>query len=146
MTQDAEKGNVLIVDDKLTNLKVLSAMLRRQGYHIETATDGVAGMRKVESFRPDLILLDIMMPEMDGYTVCEHLKADPVTADIPVIFISALDETIDKVKAFQVGGVDYVLQDGGSLEALQDRQASQDLLRAVNRTDEFMQQQQTYCP
>jgi signal transduction histidine kinase len=110
MTQDAEKGNVLIVDDKLTNLKVLSAMLRRQGYHIETATDGVAGMRKVETFRPDLILLDIMMPEMDGYTVCEHLKADPVTADIPVIFISALDETIDKVKAFQVGGVDYVMK------------------------------------
>jgi signal transduction histidine kinase len=102
------KGNILVVDDAVINLRLLSRALEEQGYDVQTATSGPRALETVEAEPPDLILLDIMMPEMDGYTVCEQLKGDARTRDIPVIFISALDETLDKVKAFTVGGVDYI--------------------------------------
>ncbi len=105
---NSDKGNILIVDDTLENLQLLSNTLSDQGYKIRGAAKGQMAIRTARSFPPDLILLDIKMPEMDGYEVCEHLKADEQTRDIPVIFISALDEVIDKVRAFQVGGVDYI--------------------------------------
>lgn len=102
------KANILVVDDKPDNLRLLSAMLSQLGYEVRKVIDGKTALMTAQAAPPDLILLDIMMPNMNGYEVCQHLKASPVTRDIPVIFISALDEVIDKVKAFAVGGVDYI--------------------------------------
>jgi sigma-B regulation protein RsbU (phosphoserine phosphatase) len=102
------KGNILIVDDTPANLRLLAAMLVEQGYKVRSAINGPLALRATRAAPPDMILLDINMPEMNGYEVSERLKADEKTRDIPVIFISALDETTDKVKAFAVGGVDYI--------------------------------------
>lgn len=102
------KGNILIVDDVPVNLHLLAKILSKQGYKTRTAPDGQLALRSIELTPPDLILLDIMMPDMDGYTVCQALKASPATKDIPIIFISALNEVLDKVKAFEVGGIDYI--------------------------------------
>jgi serine phosphatase RsbU (regulator of sigma subunit) len=105
---DAPKKDILIVDDTPANLRLLSKMLSEQGYQVRPVPDGPLALAAVRAEPPDLILLDIRMPEMSGYEVCEHLKADAQTRDIPIIFISALDATQDKVKAFTVGGVDYI--------------------------------------
>jgi sigma-B regulation protein RsbU (phosphoserine phosphatase) len=105
---DAPKADILIVDDTPANLRLLSQMLAEQGYQVRPVPDGPLALAATRAEPPDLILLDIRMPEMDGYQVCEHLKADAQTRDIPIIFISALDATQDKVRAFTVGGVDYV--------------------------------------
>jgi PleD family two-component response regulator len=105
---DALKRHILIVDDTANNLRLLSIILTKQGYAVGKALSGQMALRSVRSSPPDLILLDINMPEMDGYEVCQQLKADDQTKEIPVIFISALDDVLDKVKAFGVGGVDYV--------------------------------------
>ncbi len=101
-------GKILIVDDAPANLVLLSRLLTHKGYQIQTATKGQEALDAAQQVAPDIILLDICMPEMDGYTVCRKLKADPLTQEIPVIFLSALDEVVDKLKAFAVGGVDYV--------------------------------------
>jgi diguanylate cyclase (GGDEF)-like protein len=100
--------DILIVDDTPDNLHLLSRMLTRQGYNVRKALSGPMALMAAQTVAPDLILLDIMMPEMDGYEVCQHLKADAKTAEIPIIFLSALDDVLDKVKGFQVGGVDYI--------------------------------------
>ncbi|MEG4969460.1 response regulator [Microcoleus sp. B6-A1] len=105
---EENKGNILIVDDTPENLQVLSATLCDRGYKVRGVINGKMAIRAARSGCPDLILLDIKMPEMDGYEVCTQLKEDPKTSEIPVIFISALDEVLDKLTAFQVGGVDYV--------------------------------------
>lgn len=99
---------ILVIDDVLDNLRLLSKILHQRGYKVRQAIDGKVALRTVRSMQADLILLDIMMPEIDGYEVCRILKSDPLTQDIPVIFLSALDEVWDKVKAFQVGGSDYI--------------------------------------
>jgi serine phosphatase RsbU (regulator of sigma subunit) len=105
---DAPKKDILIVDDTPANLRLLSKMLSEQGYQVHPVPDGPLALAAARAEPPDLILLDIRMPGMSGYEVCEHLKADAQTRDIPIIFISALDATQDKVKAFNVGGVDYI--------------------------------------
>ncbi|HEY9296651.1 MAG TPA: response regulator, partial [Phormidium sp.] len=102
------KENILIVDDTPENLQVLSATLTDSGYKVRGVINGKMALRAARSAQPDLILLDIRMPDMNGYEVCEQLKSDSSTLEIPVIFISASDAVFDKVKAFQVGGVDYV--------------------------------------
>ena len=102
------KGDILIVDDQPANLKVLRSMLTGHGYLVRAAINGELALRAARKTPPDLILLDVRMPDMDGYAVCERLKAGERTRDVPVIFVSALDETQDKVKAFTAGGVDYV--------------------------------------
>jgi PAS domain S-box-containing protein len=102
------KADILVIDDTPENLNLLSAMLTEQGYKVRSVTKGSTGLRGAQTTPPDLILLDINMPQMNGYEVCEGLKADARTSDIPVIFISALGEVVDKVKAFSVGGVDYI--------------------------------------
>jgi two-component sensor histidine kinase/CheY-like chemotaxis protein len=104
----AKQNNILIVDDTPENLSVLTQMLTEQGYQVRPALNGQIALKAVQRALPDLILLDILMPGMTGYDVCRRLKADKRTRDIPVLFISALDETMDKVKAFGVGGVDYI--------------------------------------
>ncbi|MET0033142.1 MAG: ATP-binding protein, partial [Limnospira maxima] len=103
-----EKGSILIVDDTPDNLRVLSATLGDRDYDVQCAINGKLALMAVANQPPDLVLLDIKMPEMDGYQVCEALKSQQKTAEIPVIFLSALDDVIDKVKAFAVGGVDYI--------------------------------------
>lgn len=108
MSDNVSKGNILIVDDTPANLQLLSGLLRDRGYRPRPVPSGRLALQAASAERPDLILLDINMPEMDGYAVCAALKADPALKDIPVIFISALTETLDKLKAFQSGGVDYV--------------------------------------
>ena len=101
-------GNLLIVDDSPANLQLLVTMLKQHGFQVRPVPSGELALQAARHAPPDLILLDINMPGMDGYEVCRRLKADPTLKPIPVIFISALDDVIDKVKAFNVGGVDYV--------------------------------------
>ncbi|WP_448561236.1 sensor histidine kinase [Trichothermofontia sp.] len=101
-------ASILIVDDTPDNLRLLSKLLSQRGYEVRKAINGPMALASAQADRPDLILLDIRMPEMDGYEVCQHLKASKITQDIPVIFLSALDDVLDKVKAFGVGGVDYI--------------------------------------
>lgn len=103
-----EQANILIVDDTPENLRLLSNMLAAAGYKVRAVTSGTRALTSINASLPDLILLDIMMPEMNGYQVCQHLKSAEQTRDIPIIFLSALDETEDKLRAFSVGGVDYV--------------------------------------
>jgi len=102
------KGEIVVVDDTPANLQFLSRMLSQTGYTVRPAPSGELALRAIQAKPPDLILLDIRMPEMNGYEVCQALKANTMTQEIPVIFISALDEVFDKVKAFSVGGVDYI--------------------------------------
>jgi len=104
----ATKGKILIVDDIPENLKVLSKTLQQEGYQVRAVTSGPMALRVVQNTQPDIVLLDIKMPDMDGYEVCRCLKSNPETYCIPVIFLSALDEVLDKVAAFEAGGVDYI--------------------------------------
>ena len=100
--------NVLIVDDIADNLRVLSDALSQKEYKIRCVKNGVTALKVANSVVPDLILLDIKMPGMDGYEVCKKLKVNPQTQAIPIIFLSASDDILDKVKAFEVGGADYI--------------------------------------
>ncbi|MGB8702327.1 MAG: response regulator [Thermosynechococcaceae cyanobacterium] len=104
----ADKGNLLIVDDTPDNLRLLSSTLTERGYKVRSVINGAMALMGAQAAPPDLIMLDIKMPDMDGYEVCQRLKENPQTREIPVIFISALDEVFDKVKAFTSGGVDYI--------------------------------------
>jgi two-component system, sensor histidine kinase and response regulator len=102
------KASVLVVDDKPDNLRLLSAILTDQGYEVRQALSGLMALTAAWTRPPDLILLDIKMPDMNGYQVCKQLKTDQRTCHIPVIFLSALDRSPDKVKGFSAGGVDYI--------------------------------------
>ena len=104
----APPASILAVDDTPANLQVLAGMLKERGYKVRPVPSGQLALQAARRDPPDLILLDINMPEMNGYEVCEHLKADDQLKGIPVIFISALTEQLDKVKAFANGGVDYL--------------------------------------
>ncbi|MFM7603042.1 MAG: response regulator [Pseudanabaena sp.] len=110
--------NILLVDDVPDNLQLLSDLLLTLGYSVCSATSGRMALKTAKVKRPDLILLDIKMPEMDGYQVCQAFKDDEDLRDIPVIFISAFDDVFDKVKAFWSGGVDYICKPFQSEEVL----------------------------
>ncbi|GAB4517619.1 MAG: response regulator [Anaerolineae bacterium] len=101
-------SSILVVDDTPANLSLLVNLLTKRDYKVRAAKDGFSALRSAFNNPPDLVLLDISMPDMDGYEVCEKLKADARTQDIPVIFISAMDDTDKIIRAFEVGGVDYV--------------------------------------
>jgi PAS domain S-box-containing protein len=103
-----QQPNILLVDDNPQNLATLSRILTEQGYQVRTAISGAVALKSIQNMTADLILLDILMPEMDGYDVCRRLKAENATWDIPILFLSALDKPLDKVKAFEAGGVDYI--------------------------------------
>lgn len=105
---DSNTFKILVVDDQPSNLRYLSNILAQRGYKVQRAISGKLALNAVFSSPPDLILLDIIMPEMTGFEVCKRLKANEQTRDIPVIFLSVLDDATDKVKAFKVGGVDYI--------------------------------------
>jgi sigma-B regulation protein RsbU (phosphoserine phosphatase) len=101
-------GDILVVDDMPSNLRLLSQTLAEKGYGVRTVTSGLRALESAQTSPPDLILLDVRMPDMNGYEVCAQLKQDERTSQIPIIFISALDQVEDKVQAFQYGGVDYI--------------------------------------
>jgi putative two-component system response regulator len=107
-SNESRKPNIMLIDDTPENLDVLSGMLEKRGYKIRPVTDGKSALKSMEIFPPDLIILDINMADMNGFEVCERIKNDEKLKEIPVIFISALTETDDKVKAFSVGGADYI--------------------------------------
>lgn len=118
ISQATQKAVILIVDDTIYNIQLLSLMLVRQGFRVEQASSGLEALEVVEDLMPDIILLDIKMPEMDGYEVCSRLKSNSITKDIPVIFISSIEEPAEKVEAFTVGGVDYISKPFQLIEVL----------------------------
>lgn len=103
-----EHVNILVIDDNQENLRVVSNYLKEKGYKIALALDGESAFKILEENKIDLILLDIMMPEMDGFEVCKKLKEKPQTKDIPVIFLTAKTDTNDVVEGFNLGAVDYI--------------------------------------
>lgn len=138
------KASILIVDDTPTNLQVLASMLNEQGYKVRPANSGRVALRTVRMQAPDMILLDINMPDMDGYEVCELLKADDELRDIPVIFISALDDLDDKVRAFQVGGLDYITKPFQFDEVLARVETHLNLRRKQQQVEDLRRQEKVY--
>ena len=141
---DSNPPTILIVDDELFNLDLLEQELDSLGYRIQTAGDGEAALRSVQADKPDLILLDIVMPKIDGFEVCRRLKADGGTRDIPVIFMTALSDVQDKVKAFAAGGVDYVTKPFQSEELMSRVRAHlelQQVRRNMAEQNERLQQE-----
>ncbi|MGB5916224.1 MAG: response regulator [Phormidesmis sp.] len=136
----AEKGDILIVDDRPENLQLLFDTLSREGYELRRVLSGQQALQVAQFDPPDLILLDIRMPEIDGYEVCRRLKAQPQTQGIPVIFLSALDASLDKVKAFDVGGADYVTKPFQIAEVLA-RVKHQIRLQQLLKENAYQQQQ-----
>lgn len=127
------KGSrILVVDDNAINRKVLSSVLTENGYDITMASDGLEALHCVYEERPDLVLLDIQMPEMDGFEVCQRLKSNPTTEDIPIIFITASDGVDKKVQGFRLGAVDYISRPFQMAEVLA-RVGSQLSLQALQR-------------
>lgn len=106
--EKSKKAVILIVDDIPTNLGILFDYLTQYGFKVLVALDGTSAIEQVDYLKPDIILLDVMMPGIDGFETCERLKANPSTQDIPVIFMTALCETVDKVHGFNIGAVDYI--------------------------------------
>jgi signal transduction histidine kinase len=104
----SKTADILVVDDTAENIRFLAAMLVQQGYQVRKALNGKMALTAAQAAPPNLILLDVNMPDLDGFEVCKQLKADEKTAMVPVIFLSALDEVTDKVKAFQVGAIDFI--------------------------------------
>ena len=109
---------ILIVDDKIENIELLNSFLKKEGYKLRNATNGKTALLSVKAQQPDLIILDINMPNMNGFEVCKALKADKSTAHIPVMFISALNDLQSKIEAFHVGGLDYIIKPFSSEEVL----------------------------
>ena len=99
---------IMMVDDTPANLSVLSDLLSARGFKISVAEDGESALEQLQYVQPDLILLDVLMPHLDGFTTCQRLKERPETRDIPIIFMTALTDTVEKVKGFELGAVDYI--------------------------------------
>lgn len=117
-SQPEECAQILVVDDTPANLKLLTDILTNHGYRVRPASNGRLALRSVEAAAPDLILLDVTMPDMDGYEVCGALKSRENSRSIPVIFISALNDTADKIKGFEAGGIDYITKPFQAAEVL----------------------------
>ncbi|BAY13448.1 sensor histidine kinase [Calothrix sp. NIES-2098] len=114
----APTGTILVVDDNPTNIQVLFDVLSEIGYRVAIAKSGEAALQRVQSYHPDIILLDVMMPGIDGFETCQRLKVDSATRDIPVIFMTALSDSVDKVKGLSLGAVDYITKPIQHEEAL----------------------------
>lgn len=118
LTPSSSARDILVVDDTINNLRLLSDMLAQSGFSVRKAINGPMALTAVQASRPDLILLDISMPGMDGYEVCQRLKQNQSTHDIPIVFISASDMTADKIRAFEMGGTDYITKPFNSEEVV----------------------------
>ncbi len=134
------KASILVVDDTPENLRLLSELLQKQGYNARPVPNGSLALKAAEHDPPDLILLDINMPGLNGYEVCRRLKQDKTLNGIPVLFISALEETLDKVRAFQVGGVDYITKPFHFEEVNARVETHLDLRRFQLQLEELVQQ------
>lgn len=118
MADQPKDDRILIVDDTPRNIQVLGTILKEQGYQINVAQNGLQALDVVQKVTPDIILLDVMMPELDGFETCQRLKADPATENIPVIFLTAKVETEDVIRGFELGAVDYVTKPFNPTELL----------------------------
>jgi formate hydrogenlyase transcriptional activator len=123
------KGNLLVVDDDLSVRQTMEAFLTREGYEVRCAPNGQMGLMFAKKDPPELILLDVRLPDTDGFQVCRRLKEDPQTGNIPVIFISGLDEVVDKIKGFGAGGIDYITKPFQAEEVLARVETHLDLKR-----------------
>lgn len=144
MTQPQDPPSILIVDDNPNNLKVLEQVLRSAGYSVRPALSAEMALRAIKARLPDIVLLDVRMPKMDGYELCQLLKSDEATRDVPVIFISALQEMDDKVQAFKVGGIDYIVKPFQAEEVLTRVETHLELARirrVLARSNEILEQQ-----
>jgi two-component system sensor histidine kinase/response regulator len=142
---EPERMRILVVDDIVKNLQVVGAILRNEKYHVMPATSGPQALERLQAQLPDLVLLDLMMPEMDGLEVCRRLKADPLTAPVPVIFLTASNEMEHLVKGFEAGAVDYLIKPFNPSELLArvrihlELKHARERLREMNKEkDEFM--------
>ncbi len=138
-----EKAKILAVDDIAANLEIIVETLSSAGYKIATATSGKRALNRLESFRPDLILLDIQMPEMNGFEVCQQLKVNPKTAEIPVIFVTAFSDMESVSKGFSLGAVDYITKPFREAELLA-RVNTHIQLRQINQELEQRVQERTH--
>src|SRR5438094_7268298 len=111
-------SRILVIEDEPANIQTLSTLLKERGYQINIATNGGQALQVLERIRPDLILLDIMMPEMDGFETCRRIKASTAWQEIPIIFLTAKTETVDIVRGFELGAVDYVAKPFNAHELL----------------------------
>lgn len=128
---------ILVVDDVAQNIQVVGTMLREAGYSVMPATNGAAALKRLETKKPDLVLLDLMMPDMDGIEVCRRLKADPATRQVPVIFLTASNDMQHLVNGFEVGAVDYVTKPFNAPELLARVQTHVELRQARERLREM---------
>lgn len=135
---DTGTGTIVIVDDNPNNLQVLGSMLQHEGYKVRPAINGELALQAIAASPPDLVLLDIRMPGMDGYETCRRIKAQPETSDIPVIFISALNENEDKLTAFDAGAVDFVSKPFQPAEVLARVRAHLQLHRMQQRLENLV--------
>lgn len=115
---EAKEATILVVDDQLSNLKVLLSFLEHHDFAVRIAESGGRALKILANFLPDLILLDVMMPGMNGFELCKRIKGNPTTTDIPIIFMTALDSLEDKVAGFAAGGVDYIAKPFEQVEVL----------------------------
>jgi DNA-binding response OmpR family regulator len=111
-------SRILVIEDEPSNIQTLSTLLKERGYNINIATNGRQGLEVLERIRPDLILLDIMMPEIDGFETCRRIKASTAWREIPIIFLTAKTDTADIVRGFELGAVDYVAKPFNAHELL----------------------------
>ena len=137
MAENEKGARVLIVDDTPQNIQVLGTVLREQNYQINVAQNGLQALDSVEKVPPDLILLDVMMPELDGFETCKRLKANDDTKDIPVIFLTAKVETDDVVHGFELGAVDYVTKPFNATELLARVRTHLELQRLRRELEEY---------
>lgn len=147
-------GTILVVDDNPTNIQVLFDVLSEMGYRVAIAKSGEAALLRLQSYHPDMILLDVMMPGIDGFETCRQLKANPATHSIPIIFMTALSDAVDKVKGLSLGAVDYITKPIQHEEALarirvhlelsQTQQALQQRTLELTHTLEHLQQTQIH--
>ncbi|MBN1968285.1 MAG: response regulator [Candidatus Delongbacteria bacterium] len=135
-------GSVLIVDDNLTNIQVLGEILKKSNYFVNIAMSGGEALQFLEYEKVEIILLDIMMPDLDGYEVCRRLKKDNRFKHIPVIFLTAKNQTEDIIKGFEVGAVDYVTKPYNKLELLARVSVHVNLIRSIREINEL----RTYLP
>ncbi len=136
---------ILVVDDSQDILNLLTDILTNYNYQVRHASGGSAALKSVAVEVPDLILLDIKMPDMDGFEVCYHLKSDEKSRMIPVIFISALDEVVDKIKGFEAGGVDYITKPFRQAEVLARVETHLSLRRQKVQSSPGRDRRQSHC-
>lgn len=137
------RGVVLVVDDQMQNIQVVGTVLTREGYEVIPATSGAQALQRLSARLPDLVLLDVVMPEMDGFAVCKRLREHPDTANLPVIFVSAANDTETIVRGLEAGGVDYITKPFNKAELLARVRTQVDLQRARETTARIMRERES---